>query len=45
MRTHTWQFTSLDDKLAALKVMAEQSEIGEEITNIVVDAVKKVNEK
>jgi exonuclease SbcD len=45
MRTHTWQFTSLDDKLAALKVMAEQSEIGEEITNIVVDAVRKVNEK
>lgn len=45
MRTHSWQFTSLDDKLAALKVMAEQSEIGEEITNIVIDAVKKVNEK
>ena len=45
MRTHSWQFTSLDDKLAALKVMAEQSEIGEEITNIVVDAVRKVNEK
>jgi exonuclease SbcD len=45
MRTHTWQFTSLDDKLAALKVMAEQSEIGEEITSIVVDAVRKVNEK
>jgi hypothetical protein len=45
MRTHSWQFTSLDDKLAALKVMAEQSEIGEEITSIVVDAVRKVNEK
>ena len=45
MRTHSWQFTSLDDKLAALKVMAEQSEIGEEITNIVIDAVRKVNEK
>jgi len=45
MRTHSWQFTSLDDKLAALKVMAEQSEIGEEITNIIIDAVRKVNEK
>jgi exonuclease SbcD len=45
MRTHSWQFTSLDDKLAALKVMAEQSEISEEITNIVIDAVRKVNEK
>ena len=45
MRTHSWQFTSLDDKLAALKVMAEQSDIGEDITNIVLDAVRKVNEK
>ena len=45
MRTHSWQFTTLDDKLDALKVMAQQSEIGEEITNIVIDAVKKVNEK
>ena len=45
MRTHSWQFTTLDDKLDALKVMAQQSEIGEEITNIVVDAVRKVNEK
>jgi exonuclease SbcD len=45
MRTHSWQFTSLGDKLAALKVMAEQAEIGEEITNIVMDAVRKVNEK
>lgn len=45
MRTHSWQFTTLDDKLAALKVMAEQSDISEEITNIVLDAVRKVNEK
>ena len=45
MRTHSWQFTTLDDKLAALKVMAEQSDISEEITNIVIDAVRKVNEK
>ena len=45
MRTHSWQFTTLDDKLDALKVMAQQSEIGEEITNIVIDAVRKVNEK
>ena len=45
MRTHSWQFTTLDDKLAALKVMAEQSNISEEITNIVIDAVRKVNEK
>jgi exonuclease SbcD len=45
MRTHSWQFTTLDDKLAALKVMAQQSDIGEEITNIVIDAVRKVNEK
>ena len=45
MRTHSWQFTTLDDKLDALKVMAQQSEIGEEITNIVIEAVRKVNEK
>ena len=45
MRTHSWQFTTLDDKLSALKVMAEQSDISEEITNIVIDAVRKVNEK
>jgi exonuclease SbcD len=45
MRTHSWQFTTLDDKLDALKVMAQQSDIGEEITNIVIDAVRKVNEK
>jgi hypothetical protein len=35
----------LDDKLDALKVMAQQSDIGDEITNIVIDAVRKVNEK
>ena len=45
MRTHSWQFTTLDDKLDALKVMAQQSDIGDEITNIVIDAVRKVNEK
>jgi exonuclease SbcD len=45
MRTHSWQFTTLEDKLAALKVMAKQSDISEEITNIVIDAVRKVNEK
>jgi branched-chain amino acid transport system ATP-binding protein len=37
MRTHSWQFTTLDDKLDALKVMAQQSEIGEEITNMRAD--------
>ena len=37
MRTHSWQFTSLDDKLDALKVMATQSDIGEEITDIETD--------
>ena len=43
MRTHSWQFTSLDDKLVALKDMAKQAEVSDEIANIAVEAVRKVN--
>ena len=45
MRTHSWQFTTLDDKLAALKAKAEKAEINEDIANIAIEAVRKVNEK
>ena len=43
MRTHSWQFTSLDDKLEALKEMAKQAEVSDDITNIALEAVRKVN--
>jgi DNA repair exonuclease SbcCD nuclease subunit len=43
MRTNAWHFTTLDDKLVALKEMAKEAEISEEITNIVIEAVRKVN--
>lgn len=45
MRTHSWQFTTLDDKLAALKAKAEKAEINDDIANIAIEAVRKVNEK
>jgi hypothetical protein len=45
MRTHSWQFTTLDDKLAALKAKAEKAGINDDIANIAIEAVRKVNEK
>ena len=45
MRTHSWQFTTLDDKLAALKTKAEKAGIDNDIANIAIEAVRKVNEK
>ena len=43
MRTHSWQFTSLDDKLVALKDMAKKADVSDDIAEIAVEAVRKVN--
>ena len=45
MRTDTWHFTTLDDKLAALKVKAQDANINDEIANIAIEAIRKVNQK
>jgi hypothetical protein len=45
MRTDTWHFTTLDDKLAAVKVKAENANINSEIANIAVEAIRKVNQQ
>ena len=45
MRTDTWHFTSLDDKLAALKAKAEEANINSEIANIAIEAIRKVNQQ
>ena len=43
MRTNSWHFTTLDDKLVALKEMAKQADISDEISEIAIEAVRKVN--
>ena len=45
MRTSSWQFTNLDDKIAALKVKAEKVNINSEITDLAIEAIKTVNTK
>jgi hypothetical protein len=45
MRTDTWHFTSLDDKLAAIKAKAEEANINSEIANIAIEAIRKVNQQ
>jgi DNA repair exonuclease SbcCD nuclease subunit len=45
MRTTSWQFTNLDDKLSALKAKAENANISNEIIDLAINAVKTVNTK
>ena len=45
MRTDTWHFTTLDDKLAAIKTKAEDANISSEIANIAMEAIRKVNQQ
>jgi hypothetical protein len=45
MRTDTWHFTTLDDKLAAVKAKAEDANISDEIANIAMAAIRKVNQE
>lgn len=45
MRTTSWQFTNLDDKLAALRAKAESADISNEIIDLAINAVKAVNTK
>lgn len=43
IRIHSWQFTSLDDKIQVLKQMATDNELSESITKIAIEAVREVN--
>jgi DNA repair exonuclease SbcCD nuclease subunit len=45
MRTTSWQFTNLDDKLSALRTKAENANISNEIIDLAINAVKTVNTK
>jgi hypothetical protein len=43
INTNSWNFTSLDDKLDALKKYAKEANMEDDVIEIVVNAVKSVN--